>query len=374
MVRVLQVVGALNPGGAETWYMNVLRHLDLNRFEQTFCCLLDGAGSLEAEAVSLGASILHCPRSAGLREFSKNFRLLLREGQFDVVHSHIQFFSGLILKIAHSENVPIRIAHARTAGDLKGNSLLRRIYRWHMRRGIRKHATCRIAVSKLAGEFLFGSRPEAGKDFRVLSAGIDSKRFRLTGNRDEFCAEFSLPADCVVIGHVGNLRKVKNHEFLLKVAAEMMRESPKLRLVLVGDGEEREPLAALARRLDIADKVVFAGSRGDVHILMNSLFDLVVFPSKWEGLPQVVVEAQCAALPIVIADTVTSEVEVIASLVQWESLDSGAGHWARVALEKLSQPRFDRDEARRIIGESELEISHHARVMADVYSGLTCAT
>jgi glycosyltransferase involved in cell wall biosynthesis len=111
-----------------------------------------------------------------------------------------------------------------------------------------------------------------------------------------------IPVDAPVVGHVGSFRPPKNHAFLLQIAAEVLKMRPDVRFLLVGDGPLRPQIEARARELGIAGNVIFTGVCSDVPRVMLGGMDLFLFPSLWEGLPIVVVEAAASGLPVVASD------------------------------------------------------------------------
>ena len=143
-------------------------------------------------------------------------------------------------------------------------------------------------------------------------------------------AELNLEGEFVV-GHVGRFQKQKNHKFLLEIFKEILEKNEKARLVLVGgNGELLDETKAYAKELDIPEKVLFLGNRADVPKLLSA-FDVLVFPSFFEGMPNVVIESQAASLPCLISDTITPEAD-ITGLVKYLSLSKSANEWAQEAL------------------------------------------
>lgn len=370
MPKVLHVIGSLKPGGAETWYMNMLRRMDQSRFPTTICCLLDTSGPLEKEAIELGARVVHIDRYPNFERFSREFTAFLRAERFDVVHAHLQFFCGVLLRMAKTEGVGIRIAHARTAGEQGANKMHRVLYRWYMRRLLDRYCTSRIAVSNVAADFMFGKGSRYRQSVRLLSSGIDCSRFAVSESKAALCQSLGLPADATVFGHVGGFRHAKNHEFLMMIASELFRRMPSARMVCVGDGTERPRIQELAKTLGVADRVLFTGPRSDVPELMKYLFDVLVFPSHYEGLPQTIVEAQCAGLPSLISDAITPEVTIISELVAWESLENDAGRWADKAIDLARLPRYDKVKAYDVVRASRFEFGYHTTVLEQIYTGM----
>ena len=102
MVRVLHGLGTMNPGGVETWLMHVLRNIDQERFQLDICTFGNQPGLYAPEVEKLGGKILRCPKDANLLSFRRHFRKILREGNYDVVHSHVHLFSGSVASLGES--------------------------------------------------------------------------------------------------------------------------------------------------------------------------------------------------------------------------------------------------------------------------------
>src|ERR1700731_4693949 len=106
-LRILHALGTMDPGGVETWLLQVLRFIDPDRFQFEFCTFGPRPSLFAPEIESLGGKVVRCPKTANLVAFGRRFRSILREGNYDVVHSHVHFFSGAVLRWANAEGVPI---------------------------------------------------------------------------------------------------------------------------------------------------------------------------------------------------------------------------------------------------------------------------
>jgi glycosyltransferase involved in cell wall biosynthesis len=142
-----------------------------------------------------------------------------------------------------------------------------------------------------------GVRPER---VRIVPNGIEPSRFRGGPGREEARRALGLPHDAEVVGTVAVFRAEKNLGLLLEAAARLRARRSRLRVLLVGDGPEREALQARARGGDLAGAVCFAGRRDDVHRLLPAL-DVFVLPSRpeVETQPLAVLEAMAAGVPVV---------------------------------------------------------------------------
>jgi glycosyltransferase involved in cell wall biosynthesis len=325
----------------------------------------------DGEIRALGARILTCPAPSRPARYARRFlELLRREGPYDVVHSHLQHFGGPVVRLARHGRVPGRVVHAhndtrpidRMAGPV------RRAYLAIASRWIRRHATAGVAVSGNAARSLFGPHWESDGRFRVVPCGIDLSPFRAPIDSNAIRASLGLATDAVVLGHVGRFHPQKNHRRLIEIAREALRRDDRARLLLVGDGELRETIEALARSLGLGDRVVFAGSRADVPSLIRAM-DVFVFPSLYEGLGLVVVEAQAAGLPCVVSDAVPDEALAIPERVARMSLDLPASSWAEACLAAAGAPRDRNASAWRRLAGGPLDIATSAAALTDVYLG-----
>jgi glycosyltransferase involved in cell wall biosynthesis len=161
----------------------------------------------------------------------------------------------------------------------------------------------------------------------------------------------------------------KNHRFLLEVAAAALPQDPSLHFLLVGDGPLRADMEALAATLGIARHVTFTGNRLDVPALMAQCMDCFFFPSLWEGLGIVLLEAQAAGLPCVFSDVVPQEANRLPQQNRRFSLDSSPGSVAALLLQAL--PRQDAPAQQQPHPDTFLDsITGNARALARVYQEL----
>src|SRR5271157_154375 len=112
-IRILHVVGSMDRGGVETWLMNVLRHIDRDRFRMDFLVHTNQPAAYDAEVQSLGARILRCPATRHPIRYARRFLKIAKQfGPFDVLHSHVHDYSGYVVWLGRLAGVPIRISHS----------------------------------------------------------------------------------------------------------------------------------------------------------------------------------------------------------------------------------------------------------------------
>ncbi len=371
--RILHIVGGMNRGGAETWLMHVLRHIDRKSFQMDFLVHTEQKCAYDDEIRRLGSNIIPCLHPSRPWKYGRTFKRILREyGPYDVLHSHTHLFSGFVLRLAHQAGVRIRIAHSHndTSSVQAQAGLYRRLYQKLMKKWVQQHATAGLGCTKNAAAALFGTEWKSDSRWKVLSYGIDLTPFHLSVEPTEIRSDLGIPQDAFVIGHVGNFTEQKNHAFLLKVAAEIARHEPKMRLLLVGDGPLRPSIERQVAQAGISSQLIFTGFRGDVPRLMLGAMDAFIFPSLFEGLGIVLLEAQAAGLPCIFADVVPEEADVIPILLQRLPLTQPPAIWAEAVLKTINQaPPVTQREALAIMENSHFNIFSRINELENIYSG-----
>lgn len=371
-IRVLHVVGGMNRGGVETWLMHVLRNIDRERFVMDFLVHTREACLFDEEIVALGSRIIPCPAPHRSARYFMNFNKAIKVyGPYDIIHSHVHHFSGFTLKLARMKGIPFRIAHSHNDTlNLQGSSqIARRMYYSVSRHLIVRHATHRLACSEKAFVALYGKNALKKANSEILYYGIDLTPFNEHCDSSAVRSELNIPEKSLVLGHVGSFTDQKNHVFLLEVFKELIHYEPNARLLLVGDGPNRPQIVEQAERLGIAEKVILLGVRSDVPRLMSGAMDVFVFPSHYEGLPVVLLEAQAAGIPSVFSDIISEEVCQVRPLMHRVSLSRSASEWATRVLAVLREdPKVDRLEALELMRASAFNIGQSVRRVEDVYS------
>jgi glycosyltransferase involved in cell wall biosynthesis len=362
----------MNLGGAETLVMNMYRQMDRSQVQFDIAVQSDQPGHFDAEVVALGGRILpHPPPDVvGFRPYGQALARTLREhGPFTGVHSHVHYFSGYVLAVARRAGVPLRLAHSHTTQDGKGNSWPRRAYRYYMRRLLQQHATHMLGCSRSACETLFG--PACWQDSRVevLANAIDLASYGETrpGERNALRQKLSLPVDSFLIGHVGRFSPVKNHRFLIEVFAALLPKLPQARLVLIGDGPLQSEIEKWLQTRGLSAKAHLLGTRSDVPQILNAL-DLILFPSLYEGLGIVLIEAQAAGVPCVVAATVPKDVDIHIGLVQFVSLQATLDVWVQALLSALKMRRPPWRERQRALEAAGYDIRRVALRLQEIYT------
>ena len=352
--------------------MHVLRRLDRKRIAIDIMVNAGEPGHYDAEARALGAKVIPCTQHARpWVHLPKFLRLLHLNGPYDIVHSHVGRFSGVIMLLARLAGVPVRIAHGHNS-KLTTSGASRRLYRAVTSALVRQHATAGLAVSAPAAVALFGERWRRDPRWRVLYLGIDLAPFRNGREVASTRAGLGLPNGAPVIGHVGRFAPQKNHDFLVDIFAQVARRRPEARLLLVGDGTLRESVELKVDAADLREQVTFAGVRSDVPDLLRAM-DVFVLPSHHEGLPLVILEAQAAGVPAIVSARITEEMDAVASLVGRVTLEEPAARWADLVLGALERrsSTVDAATALDVMTGSPFNVENSVKQLAHTYEALT---
>jgi glycosyltransferase involved in cell wall biosynthesis len=337
----------LNRGGAETWLVQVLHHIDRSKYQFDFLVHTAEPGAYDEEVKALGARVIPCLKPPKPLQYALNFRRILREyGPYDCVHSHVHHYSGYVLMLAAMMRVPMRIAHGHsdTRSIDDSCSLLRRAYLSTMEALIRRFATDGIAVSENAAAALFSDCWKSDPRWSLCTLGIDLRPFQQTVDSRQLRAQLGIPADAFVVGHVGRFVEVKNHRFLVEIAEHFCKLEPKAVFLLVGDGPLKSEIEALVSSRGLDKHFIFTGIRSDVPRLMKGAMDCFLFPSSYEGLGLVLWEAQAAGLECLLSDIVPEEADVIPPLITLLRLDVPAEHWAKALFTIRNRSTFPAKE------------------------------
>lgn len=165
-------------------------------------------------------------------------------------------------------------------------------------------ATDLCACCKNSAWWLWGRKDNV----QIINNAIELNKYKFSiVNRERFREKYEL-GDSIVIGNVARFSEEKNHEFMLEILREAKKEY-NIKLLLVGGGKLEDEIKEKAIAYGVSDSVIFLGVRKDVAEILNAM-DVFILPSKYEGFPVTLVEAQANGLPIIASDVITDEVKL----------------------------------------------------------------
>ena len=355
-------------GGIETYVMNVIRNLEDERYSFEVWSAYDWYNGFDDELRTLGVprfSVFPAEKPSLAHRFrvgTRRWRERLLKGDVDVVH--VNGMNGMTLAyvdIAARCGVPVRVAHSHNTDFGQGSRMLKNIFHLLGRSLWSKSATVRFACSDEAGSYLFGN-----ESYTFMPNGIDTNRFRFDPNaRTRVRQLLDVDDHVLVIGSVGRLSEQKNPLFSVRVLAELAASGIDVRLLLVGDGELQRDVMLTAKRLGV-DNLFFCIHSVDDPESYYCALDAFVMPSRFEGLPYALIEAQCSGLPCIVSEVIQGEARAT-SLVKLKSLSDGPAAWAIDIVDMVSQ-KTDRWAYSSVVAEAGFSIDACVSTTGRAYS------
>lgn len=358
-IKVLHILQRMEAGGTQALLMNIYRKIDRNKVQFDFLVEYPDKQFYDDEIKQLGGKVYYSTvrEDLNIPKFTKLLKKILKDNpSYKIVHVHTYSIGYFCLKAAKEMGVPIRIAHSHNNETVHDSKYL---FKLALQKIYTIHATDLFACSAEAGKYLFKDKP-----FRVLKNAIDSQQFIANENkRREVRQELGLE-NKFVVGHVGRLHPQKNHDFLIDVFAEIKKKKPDAELILVGTGPLEEKVRSKVADKGLTESVQFLGNRKDMDRVYQAM-DIFVFPSLFEGLGIVAIEAQAAGVPIVCSEGLPPETD-ITPIYRKLMLNDGAEKWAEVAIEMAQSSKAHTNMQKYII-DAGFDMNAAAKNMEEYY-------
>ena len=293
MIKLLYVIPTLDRSGAEKQLALLARGLPPSEFDVHVCALTRG-GPFEAELRDAGIPVTVLGKPLKLDPFALwKLTRLMRRFKPDVVHTWMFTANAYGRVAARWAGAPVVIASERNVDRWKSG--LHRL----IDRRLAGRTACVLANSQGVAAFYRRQGIEADK-VRVIYNGIATTECR-EGDSTAVRRELGLPETARVVGFIGRLAPQKRVKDLIWAADLLKVIRDDVYLLVVGDGPQRERLVQFARDVEILDRVRFLGHRPDVPRLLQAI-DVLWLASDFEGMPNVVLEAMAAEVPVVATD------------------------------------------------------------------------
>lgn len=333
------VITELDVGGAERCLANLVIGLDRSRFEPFVCSLAPRpqdqqaglVGRLEAAAVPV--HFLNAQSLWQLPSTRRRLKQLLRTHQPEIVQTFLFHANVLGTLAASSAGMPHIVMGIRVADPPR--------WRLAVERCLSRRVDRIVCVSDSVAEFVRIRGGFTDSKLDVIPNGIDLSEYPASEPAD--LAQFGIGDNRRVLICVGRLHRQKGLDWLLECASELLGRLPGHDLLFVGDGPDRGALVKCANSLDVANRIHFAGWRADVPQLLAAS-DALLLTSRWEGMPNVLLEAMASQLPVV-ATRVEGVEQILGSLIA----DQGVAFGDTEALVKtIERIVSDPDHAARL--------------------------
>ena len=351
MYRILQVAVANDRGGLTGYIVNNYKKINKNEIQFDFITYDDYLDFSE-EIEKMGAKIFYFPRPSHVLSYYTALKKIHEQFDYTAIHFNLSYANIIPIILAKMAGFKRIIVHSHSTGIDTPSAMTRMIKLMIHQVGkmlIPLLATDYFACSKLAARWMFPNSIIKRNKYEILYNAIELSKYRFNRQkRDAIRKKIGIADDVFVVGHVGRFTYQKNHEFLVDVFCEVENQESKSLLLLIGDGPDREKIENQVAYYNLSDKVKFLGQRSDVANLYQAM-DVIVLPSRFEGLCIVAIEAQMAALPIICSEELSEETNVSSDYVSL-SLKLSAKNWADKILAKKGTIRTDNTKVLRAAG------------------------
>ncbi len=379
MLKVLQVTGTMNRGGAEVMLMDILRnkpddvHFDflVNNPPED----LERKGVFDEEILSYGCEIRHIGTQLriGPKAYIRQFRKIYEELHPDVVHIHLNAKCGIIALAAHKAGCKKIITHCHADIRFRGSLLSQLFSEGEMflqKFLIAWYGTDWWGCSVEANRRLYW--PWIRKKSVVINNSINLKAYQSVRPEDVLAlrSSYGLPNTTLVIGNVGRIVPHKNIAFVVEIMHKLMEQGQDVAFVVAGRDDSptyTATMQARAQELGIpTNRLLFLGERDDIPKVMNT-FDVFVGPALKEGFGLVAVEAQAAGVPCVLYKGFPKTVDMRTSLCTFQS-SFNVNSWAEAVIRANAKPRVDKSVIYHKICDLGFDACSNANKVCGMYS------
>ena len=326
---IVHIIFRLDFGGLENGLVNLINNMPENKYRHAIICASDFT-DFRKRIKKSDVEVYALNKKPG-NDIKANIRLwkLLKTLKPDIVHTRnlgtIEYvIPAMLAGVKHR----IHGEHGRDMSDIDGTNkkyhLLRRFYNIFLHRF--------VALSKDLEQWLLNIVEINPKKVVQLYNGVDLSRFKQINQQNKIRTEFPIiKVDDILIGTVGRLQAEKNQTTLINAFSLVFEKFRNIKLVLIGDGPDRQSLESLVHDKGLTEHVIFTGARNDIPELLAEL-DIFVLPSKGEGISNTILEAMASGLPVV-ATNVGGNPELVERNVTGQLVSSGDASEMAKAIE-----------------------------------------
>ena len=355
--KIVNITGYLDTGGSETLLINYSTNLDPDRFQSAVICVHESKNTIVEKTLKKSGIPVYfatdyqkiydvAKKHAPLHHIANFIRCyagiykILKQERPDVIHTHLATNRFILpYAITHKKTGLVHTVHCPFSYRFEGSAMARAEYY------VVKYL-CRVRNMKLIAlhdEMAQELNEKFGvKDSFVVDNGIDFQKFTDPGvTKADMREKLDLPQDAFILGHVGRFAPEKNHAFILKVFAELLKRKPDARLLLVGSGRDDDAVRAQIQDMGLSDKITILFDRNDVNEILRAM-DAFIFPSTFEGLGIALIEAELSGLRCVVSENVPKETHLSEKLSAL-SLDAPISDWADAILDPAPHGEIEGD-------------------------------
>lgn len=347
MYKVLVFGMTENPGGVESFLMNNYRNINSHKIHFDFLCNTINKIAFEDEILKNNSRIFNIyPRRKNPFRFRKELNDFFRKhaNEYSCAWINLNTLVNIdYLKVAKKYGIKRIIVHSHNSRNMdtgfKGY-ITQKLHNLHKRQ-LQKYATDYWACSSFAAKWFYTN--DLLKKVKIIKNAIDVNNFSFNEKKRQSLRQKLHLENNLVIGNVGRLHFQKNQMFILDVLSYLVKLNPKVKLVLVGQGADKEKLENRVNELNLQKYIIFAGVQDDIQEWLST-FDLFIFPSLFEGLGIAGLEAEANGLPIYASDKVIPQELKINSNFKFLDLGKGPQFWAH----QIEKSNFERENQETI--------------------------
>lgn len=359
--RILHIVPALYSGGVGSFLLNYYKRFDKDLFQFDFVTHYDEGEWFSNDPLMEGSKVFYFKQAheVGTFRYIKQFKSVVKGGNYDIVHIHNGHLTGLLAMICKWYGARIIICHAHTTRCMNSKmDKLMPLLRW-----LSRHFANRLmACGNDAGLFCYGT-----KDFVVIPNGVDFDYYKRSSDDEilKLKESYGIDKDTLVVGCVAQFTLPKNHKYLIKVFKEIHEKAPNTVLLLVGDGGLIDDVKEQVRKYNLTKSVIFTGLQRNIPLILSAL-DVFLLPSIHEGLPVVAAEAQAMGLKCVFSENIDNTCDRNVGLMTFLPISEDAiDDWSKESLKQSICPSIEDIKAQ--FASDYYEISEGTKLFQNEY-------
>ncbi|MCR5837107.1 MAG: glycosyltransferase [Lachnospiraceae bacterium] len=370
-MKILIVAGSMNVGGQENQIMHLVRKSKEDNIQYDFTSH-DKEAFYREEIEAYGGNFIELSYESRPHpiKYSIEMYKIMKKGNYDIVHAHELFHSGLIIFLAWLAGVPCRFAHAhswREGSGENGYSFSRRCYHTLMRLLINHFSTTQIACSTWAAKYIFGEKKMSKDSCHIVYNSVDTNEYIENYDRVEngdYCEQDGWKN----VINVARICSLKNHIFMTSIAKELKVHNKKIRFLFVGDGDDdvKEEIDRIIKEYELSDYIKILGVRKDIGSLLRKS-SAFILPSRYEGMPLTMIEAQATGMHCIAADTFSREVDFDIDLVTWLQLTDDVSVWIDAICKAISMERAPKQKVIEAIQRKGFDSQIFAEKICELY-------
>lgn len=369
-MKKILVVGMTNTaGGVESFLFNYYKSIDKNLIQFDFLCLMEEPVVYERELRFWGAHLFYTSskRKKPVRQYLQLSRFFkLHANEYVALWANLNSLANInFLKMAKAHGINRIIVHSHNSANMGGK--LQLILHNLNKRKIGNIATDYYACSIDAGKWFYTE--EILPEVKIIKNAIDVKAYLFDSEKRYIYRKMYGLEGKKILGHIGRLHFQKNQEFLLEIMSSLVKTDDTWYLVFVGTGPEQSKLEEKVKILGLKQHVLFAGHQKDIKGWLSA-FDVFGFPSKFEGLSIVALEAQANGIPIVASESAINNMAQINPNISILSLNLPVFKWCDSIINSLNTQRISSEMVIDNFKKANFEISSEAEKLTCFFEEL----